>query len=324
MKLKYRENIFCTYFDKNYLPKGLSMYASLIKHNPQARLWILCMDDYTKNFLDQLHLKGVKTIALSQFEDKELIAAKQNRNLVEYYWTCTPSLPLYFFRRDSKVKTITYLDADLYFFSSVEPVFKELGNGSIYAVEHRFPRGQENRVETSGRFNVAFQIFRRDKEGLACLRRWRKQCLEWCYWRLEDGKLGDQLYLNEWPGRYKHLVISKNLGVNAAPWNINQFRISSSEGEIYVNKDRLLCYHFHQFAILAEKKFENSTGYRIAPPVEQHIYKPYQTEIAGQIEILRRFDESFNVSTRRDIVQIIRGLIAKLISPIYWRIKSYG
>ena len=33
--------------------------------------------------------------------------------------------------------------------------------------------------------------------GLKALKWWRDRCLEWCYARIEDGKFGDQFYIED-------------------------------------------------------------------------------------------------------------------------------
>ena len=83
---------FCTYFDRNYLTRGLALYESL---REQCRrpftLWTLCFDDESYGILDRLALKGMRLIPLADFEagDTELAAARDNRSAVEYYWTCS-------------------------------------------------------------------------------------------------------------------------------------------------------------------------------------------------------------------------------------------
>lgn len=43
-----------------------------------------------------------------------------------------------------EIAFITYLDADLMFYSHVQPLFDEIGDASIAIIEHRFsPRLQE-------------------------------------------------------------------------------------------------------------------------------------------------------------------------------------
>ena len=37
--------VYCTYFDHNYLSRGLALYHSLQRHAPGARLWVLCLSE---------------------------------------------------------------------------------------------------------------------------------------------------------------------------------------------------------------------------------------------------------------------------------------
>ena len=88
---------FCTYFDQNYLSRGLALYQSLKSHCPSFRLWVLCMDRICYDFLFKLDLPDIHLIRIEDLEkgDDKLIKAKENRTTIEYYFTCTPSLLLY-------------------------------------------------------------------------------------------------------------------------------------------------------------------------------------------------------------------------------------
>lgn len=108
---------FCTYFDINYIHRGLALYRSLELHAPAFTLWILCFDDRTYGVLESLNLPKARLIRRQDFEagDSRLVGASHDRSIVEYYWTCTPSLPLYILRRQPDINAISYLDADLFF-----------------------------------------------------------------------------------------------------------------------------------------------------------------------------------------------------------------
>ena len=113
------------------------------------------------------------------------------------------------------------------FYSSVEPLFEEIGDSSIAVIEHRFtPRLKY--LEENGRFCVEWVSFRRDKEGLACLYRWRDQCVEWCFARLENGRMGDQKYLDEWPARYATTHVLQHPGAGLAHGLLRAMRRSMS------------------------------------------------------------------------------------------------
>ena len=322
--MKNSQVIFCTYFDKGFLLKGLALHASLVKYNPKAKLWILAFDKYTENILKKMRLKGVTVVPLRDFEDKELLAIKPTRHPIEYYWTCTPTWILCIMKQRPDVKYVTYLDADLYFYSNLDKGVSEIGDKSLLVVEHRFPAGREGMERTSGRFNVAFNVFKNDKVGKTCLERWRKQCLDWCSWKPEGGKLGDQMYLNEWPKLYsKNLVISKNLGVDAAPWNISQYKITNNDSSVFINKDELVCYHFHQLQILGPNHYSRVLGYTIPKEAVKQIYESYEKELDLQYTRIKKVDGSFSITpTKQDWGMLLRHRLAKYFGPVYWRIKS--
>lgn len=238
---------FCTYFDQNYLPRGLALYRSLQEHCPAFKLWILCMDDTAYEILKKLDLPGVHPIALEEFErnDGGLLSAKQNRTRIEYYFTCTPSLPLYILNNWPEVDLITYLDADLYFFASPTPLFEELGDGSIAIIGHRYPPHLHHR-EKYGIYNVGWLSFRRDENALGCLKWWRERCIEWCYDREEDGRFADQKYLDDWPVRFKNVTVLKHKGANLALWNLPNYHLQFLKiNKILVDDQPLIFFHFH-------------------------------------------------------------------------------
>jgi hypothetical protein len=271
---------FCTYFDRNYLPRGLALYRSLREHCPEFKLWVLCMDVETHEALTVLALPEVEPIALQDFEggDAALLAAKGNRTRIEYYFTCTPALPLYVLNHWPAVDLITYLDADLYFFSSPAPLFEELGTGSIAIIGHRFPP-QLRHMEKQGIYNVGWLSFRRDEQGLACLAWWREQCIAWCHDREEAGRFADQKYLDDWPSRFRSVIVLNHPGANLAPWNLNNYHLRSlNTALVLVDDAPLIFFHFHGFRKIARWLYDPGWAwYGVVPSrvLRSEVYDPY-------------------------------------------------
>ncbi len=288
---------FCTYFDRNYLPRGLALYRSLREHCPEFRLWVLCMDEETHEALTSLGLPGVEPIALRAFEkgDEPLAEAKQNRSRVEYYFTCTPSLPLYVLNHWPEVDLITYLDADLFFFASPAPLFDEMGAGSIAIIGHRLAPSLRKR-EVYGIYNIGWLSFRRDANALACLRWWRAKCIEWCYARLDDGRYADQKYLNDWPSRFPNVVVLQHTGANVALWNVDNHRLSCrGAGTIMVDDQPLIFFHFSNVSRFGPWLYNPGwVGYGVAPSsvLRRRIYHPY---IRCLDDLTRRFSSESGV-----------------------------
>ncbi len=238
---------YCTYFDRNYLVRGLSLISSLNRHEHDFTIFVVCLDELTRIILTKLDLDNVVLVPLHEVEDRDtaLSAARHNRSLVEYYWTLTPSVILYLLKK-YRLEKLTYLDSDLFFYSSPDPIFQEFGDNSILIHAHRFSE-KKRALEIHGTFNVGLLVFKSDDNGLACLKWWRDRCNEWCYAVVEDGKYGDQLYLNDFPRLFKKVHILEHPGAGIAPWNHEQYRISTDavSGKRFVDEHELVFYHFH-------------------------------------------------------------------------------
>jgi len=286
---------YCTYFDHNYLARGMVLYESLRRNGSTDPLWVLCLSDKCHEILSKLALPQLELIRLEEFvsQDAALQAARKNRSPIEFFFTCSPSLPLYIFNKAPAVADVTYLDGDLGFFASPSLAHAEVGDASIAITPHRFPPALRDR-ERYGIFNVAWLTFKRDQAGLACLKWWRERCLEWCYDREEDGKFADQKYLNDWPERFENVKVLNHPGINLAPWNVSNYRLSVRQGRIFVDDCPLIFYHYQGLKQLADGIFDPQwRQYQVVPdPVlRNQIYLPYLhelEEITSRIGLERR------------------------------------
>ncbi|OYT92566.1 MAG: hypothetical protein CFE43_07935 [Burkholderiales bacterium PBB3] len=290
---------FCTLFDSNYLLKGVAMLCTLKQHCPDAHVHVLCMDKQTREILQLMGLSHVTCLSLSEVEDEALLAVKPGRGMAEYCWTLSPCLPWYVLQHNPHIDAITYLDADLYFYSPLQPLFEEIGDASIVIIEHRFPPALKH-LEVQGRFCVEWVGFRRDGQGLACLSRWREQCIEWCFHRLEQDRMGDQKYLDQWPGKYSGLHILQHTGAGVAPWNYSQYQFGQDDrGMITVDGAPLVFYHFHQFQLLSNGSFDRLSGaYRAMGPEPKSVYEAYEAALTTALQDVRSLRTDFSAGMK--------------------------
>lgn len=249
---------FCTYFDHRYLPRGLALYESLKKYCPAFEFWVLSLDAEGARRLSSLNLPEVHVVNIEELEtfDNELRDCRKNRSLIEYYFTCTPAWLLYLLRKIDRAEIITYLDADLFFFSDPAPLYDELDKGSIGIIAHRFPPELKH-LEQFGIYNVGWLSFRRDSSAKECLGWWRERCIEWCYDRPEEGKFADQKYLDDWPVRFPATVVLQHKGAGIAPWNIGDVRLSEKDGKFYADSKPLIFFHFHMLKVLRPNLYDH-------------------------------------------------------------------
>lgn len=281
---------FCTLFDSNYLTRGMALYESLKRHSKDFHLYILAFNDKALEILTTLNLPHTTIISLKDFEDPALLAVKHDRSIAEYSWTCSSSLVLYCLKKYN-LDECTYLDADIYFLGSPEDLIQEMGPKSILLTEHRYTP-EHDRTELSGRFCVQFMTFKANSEGLTALQWWRERCLEWCYARLEDGKMGDQKYLDDWPTRFSGTHILAHLGGGLAPWNIQQYQITRTEPLQFVETAtgknfKPIFYHFHQVRLYRNGQVDLGS-YRLDSSKVKYLYQPYLQELKKWDDILQQ------------------------------------
>jgi hypothetical protein len=267
---------YVTLFDSNFLPQGLALLESLERHAGDHRLWVLCLDDRTREVLDSSANPNLRTIPLAEVETPELLAVRPGRSRAEYCWTLTPFTPRFVFERDPSARRVTYLDADLFLLKSPRPIFYEFeaSGKSVLITEHAFD-AEYDQSKTYGRFCVQFMTFVRGESDVV-RRWWEDRCLDWCFARSEDGKFGDQKYLDDWPERFPtnvHVLSQEDAVL--APWNARRFPYCKA-----------IAWHFHGLRI-QDSRIRWYVGYEIPRIIEIMVYRPY-------VDVLKKYSRYLN------------------------------
>lgn len=296
---------FCTLFDSNYLARGLVLYRSLEKHCPDFHLYVFAFDKKAEDYLRSENLPHLTVIGLPEFEDAELLAIKSTRSAAEYCWTCTPSTILFAIKKYN-LENCTYLDADMLFYDDPGILIREMGDNDVLLTEHRYSPAYDQSKE-SGRFCVQFMTFRNTENGLTALTWWRERCIEWCYARAEDGKFGDQKYLDDWETRFKGVFVSKHLGAGVAPWNIQQFSFGKKDGKILVKEEKtgsvqpLVFFHFHGLRFYKNGIVQLAGApYDISEEKKELLYFPYVALLEKEAAAIRAKGATFDPNGARD------------------------
>jgi hypothetical protein len=251
---------YITLFDNNYLPMGLCLHASLVAHGGAFVLWVLCMDDEVHRNLTRLALPNLRLIRLAEIESPALLGVKSSRTRAEYCWTITPFTAQFVFDRDPSAGRATYVDADVFLLDSPAPLFAELEHAGkhVLITEHAFdPRYAA--AAANGRFCVQFMTFDRSAASARVMTWWQERCIEWCFARIEDGKCGDQKYLDVWPELFGDIVhVAADLDLALGPWNA-EYRQLLAGGR----KLRPAFFHFHGFRIVGPRRARLFAGYHI-------------------------------------------------------------
>ena len=171
------DRVYCTYFDHNYLSRGLALYHSLQRHAPGARLWVLCLSDACHRTLVALDLPGLMPVRIAEFEaaDPEVAATRSTRSLIEYYFTCSPAWMLFVLRRKPDAEWVTYLDGDLFFFEIARCDLRRVEGCGDRASFRIATRRKLEELRKFGTYNVGWVGVRNDADGIAVIKWWREQ-----------------------------------------------------------------------------------------------------------------------------------------------------
>ncbi|MCA1322112.1 glycosyl transferase [Bacillus tianshenii] len=278
----------CITASKDYVIKVLAMYDSLIRNSSSFKLWVCCMDNQAFETLKKLNHEHMVLFFVEQMEDQTLSELRKQRKVNEYCWTLKAPL-CHHLLTTYNLESILYCDGDIYFFSDPKEIFDEWGSASIYLCPQRDAEWVEKKY---GKYQAGLIGFRNDQIGLESLNWWRKRCEEWCFATPDENRFGDQKYLDKFPQIYSNVKISKHLGINAAPWNTvynNNYSIQESNGEVYIENDRLVAYHFACLSIFNDTEFDlwSLDKLKLSRAIKKFIYEPYIIKIGELINGLK-------------------------------------
>lgn len=298
------------------------MYYSLKEQCTDFHLYIFAFDSLTLDILNKLKLDYTTVISLGEFETSELRDVKKNRSVAEYCWTCTPSTISYVLKRFT-IPVCTYIDSDLFFYSDPSVLIRELQDSGkeVLITEHRFSfLPKLHALKKAGRFCVQFITFSNKEESLKVLENWRSQCIDWCYSRYEDGKFGDQKYLDIWPETYSNIHILNHLGGGIAPWNLTQYTFSKMADSISGRAKRtnetfeVVFFHF-QYVKFFEDGFCDLGWYKINSNNIKLFYIPYilrVKEIEAELKTLtRNYKTGYTILKSNNLKNFLKFVLKK-------------
>ncbi|HWA27690.1 MAG TPA: hypothetical protein VG734_18685 [Lacunisphaera sp.] len=293
---------YCTFFDQGYLAQGLALWQSLRRHDAAASCWVLALDEETGSALRALAEPGLRVVPLAELlaTDPELAAVQAGRPRTEFLFTLKPCFCRHVLRAGAGVRSLVYLDSDVYFFGSPAAIEQELGARSVLIVPHRFPSWHDEGSHY-GRFNAGVIAFRDDAVGRACLERWRQQCLASCGLAGDGVAYGDQKYLDEWPERWGAAAgVSTNPGLNLAPWNWARHACVAGAAGVEVDGVPLIAFHFAQFRRVSGSWFDSGQlEYGVMPlRLRSAIYGAYWAALVAAETNLRAVSPGYAIPRR--------------------------
>lgn len=287
--------VLCTLYNSLYLDKGLVLYDSLCKCTKNFKLYVLCMDEKCYEVLTNLKQEHHIPVRLADFEtgDEELLAAKANRPIGEYCWTCSSSFIRYILKHYGEA-CCTYIDADMYFYNDPQVLIDEMQDNdkSVMVVPHRFPKEKLKTARTVGTYCVEFNTFLNTPTALQVLDYWRNRCLDCCS-NIGDGvHWGDQKYLDELVEKFNCVHVCQNVGAGVAPWNLKLYKKASVEDSVLWKKTKkespLIFFHYQYLKYITRSIINTNISIRrgVDFSLVNSLYFPYLLKIEQKKQLL--------------------------------------
>jgi hypothetical protein len=277
------EIVMVTHFNSDYAVRGLAMINSLRKTEFKAPILVIAHDVQSKKSLEEMNFTEVEIVLLEDLECAypQLLVAKSDRNLIEYFYCLSPFVIRYAFDIFA-AKRVIYLDADLYFYKSPELLINSSDQVNVVVVAHNYPTRFKH-LEVYGKFNVGWLQFSGTQAGLDALNWWSEACLTSTSSELSRKVYGDQKYLDELVSRFSGIEIRRNFGENLAPWNLFGKSIQVINGESMVNNYPLFYFHFSGIRFLRFSVILGTShySYRNRYSWKKGIYEPYISEVSN-------------------------------------------
>ena len=251
----------------NYLAQALALGDSLLAHNPTYHFIIGLVDE-----IDEVHpivksvhytLIPIKEIGIPDFDT---FCAQYN--ITELNTAVKPFYFSYLFEKNEDVKSIVYLDPDIFVYHPFELLENHLTSNQIVLTPHITKPINDDKYPTetdflnAGIYNLGFIALRRGNESLALITWWKERLAHLCKINFENGLFVDQLWLNFATLFYKEVIVLDNPGYNMAYWNLQERSLSKNEAGAYIvnGEHPLVFYHFSGYDLrkqYAISKYQN-------------------------------------------------------------------
>lgn len=267
---------FCTLLDSDHLARGLALHQALTAHAGDFQLVVLCLDEAAESTLRSRALPNVRLLPAAELVTHypALAAARADRTAGEFALTCKSWLLHHLLTQLPAGELLTFVDASVYFFGSPQPLFDEIGDGSVALIPRRLPANLAH-LERHGKFSAGWVSLRHDATGLACAADWAEQCAAWCFAITEADRYAEQKYLEAWPAKYPGIVCLAHPDALVAPWHLVGATVTAGPA---VDGRPIICFDFRDLTPLGCQLYDPGLHRYGAGPtagLREHVYRPY-------------------------------------------------
>ncbi len=256
------KNVAFTIVAKNYIGLAKILEESLIHKNNDTDFFIIVADEFPENYdFESLPSNVLIAKNILNISNRDWLDMSFKYDLTEFCTSIKPASFLYFIE-NSKYQKILYFDPDIFIFNSLISIYDILETYSILLTPHistiqeKFNGDlHESNILGSGVFNLGFCGIKRSDVSIKMLIWWNSRLKNKCFIDSYNFYFTDQKWMDFLPCYFNDndLCISRDLGLNIAPWNYferkvylegDQLMVCNREEYINKNISKVIFVHF--------------------------------------------------------------------------------
>ena len=228
---------------KNYIGLAQVLEKSILEYNKDIDFFIFCADEFeTKDEIKSLPNNVLIAKDVLDFPQEKWNELSFKYEITEFCTCIKPSCFKYIFANYQPDACI-YFDPDILVFNSLDSIFNKLEKYSIIltphitTIENQYTgKLKEQNLLFSGMYNLGFLALRNDDNSHKMLNWWEIRLDDRCFQNGMENYFTDQKWMDFLPCFFPtELFISFNLGLNLAPWNFYERKITLIDNNYYVS-----------------------------------------------------------------------------------------
>lgn len=281
-------NFIFTVCSNNYLAQASILANSINDYEPNVS-FVIILCDVKRSEIDysDIHAEIIEIGSIEQRMDE--LAIKYS--IIELN-TCVKPRAIEYLFAERNAESVIYLDPDIKLYRPLSELYGNLPEFPILLTPHIHTpipidgkKPGENTFLNYGIYNLGFIALRRSEEAAKLVAWWKYRTYEAGFFKPADGLFVDQLPINHVPVFFNGVKVLKNMGLNMAPWNLHERKLTRiKDGHVVNERDELIFYHFSSFLVgKNELPLHHYDRYTLAErPDLQEIYREYDQEMVEQ------------------------------------------
>ncbi|MEZ4900807.1 MAG: glycosyl transferase [Spirosomataceae bacterium] len=234
----------------NYLAQARTLGDSLRRTNPHIRYVICLVDRLDVAQVPKDKLPDFELLELHQIGITGLDEMCNHYNITELNTAVKPYFIRYFFEKVPQVENVIYFDPDIIVYQPLTILERLLQKYDFVLTPHlttplndQLTPNELHHLNT-GVYNLGFIALHKSPEATDFVKWWEEKLFDECKIDLCNGLFVDQHWVNFAPIFWNNVHVEKDMGWNAAYWNLHERHFSVKNNEHLVNGKPVVFFHY--------------------------------------------------------------------------------